>query len=103
MQGYTCDKGLVMTLKRPIINTLAESQDCPSSFGGIIYSANFRVNKTDNALVLSPQRCLTHTATGNGRPILDTATYRGFESYRGIYRRRIVIKQTRVIPLRIKL
>ena len=30
-----------------------------------------------------PQRCLTHTATGNGRPVLDTATYRGFESHRG--------------------
>ena len=37
-----------------------------------------------NNTIIPPQRCLTHTATGNGRPVLDIATYRGFESYRGI-------------------
>ena len=37
---------------------------------------------------------LTHTATGNSRPVLDTATYRGFESYRGT-RRRIVKHKNR--------
>ena len=36
-----------------------------------------------NPLLAESQRCLTRTATGNGRPVLDTATYRRFESYRG--------------------
>ena len=38
---------------------------------------------THHSHKVCPQRCLTHTATGNGRPVLDTATYREFESHKG--------------------